>query len=65
MQIETLKNNKWLAEYLNVSNQTARTLHLKTDIPAIKIGRLIRYRPAAVEQWVNNLQSKKRPGGRP
>lgn len=50
--VNTLKDNGWLAEKLNVSKQTARTLHLKTNIPIIRIGRLIRYDSAQVDNWL-------------
>jgi excisionase family DNA binding protein len=51
---ETLNDNNWLAKKLNVSKQTARTLHLKTDLPCLRIGRLIRYRESDVDMWLNN-----------
>jgi len=50
---EILKDNNWLAEKLGVSKQTARTLHLKTDIPVIKFSRLCKYRESDMDRWLD------------
>lgn len=50
---EILHDNNWLAEKLGVSKQTARTLHLKTDIPVIKFSRLCKYRESDVDAWLD------------
>lgn len=49
---DRLRDNNWLAKKLNVSKQTARTLHLKSNIPCLRIGRLIRYRESDIDQWL-------------
>lgn len=60
---ELLKNNRWLAEKLCVSLQTARTLHLKTDIPVIRFpgSRLCRYKESDIDRWIN---SQNKQGGK-
>jgi len=50
---EILHGNDWLAEKLGVSKQTARTLHLKTDIPVIKFSRLCKYRESDIDRWLD------------
>ncbi|HNX60272.1 MAG TPA: hypothetical protein PKK43_14315 [Spirochaetota bacterium] len=60
---ETLHDNLWLSKKLGVSLQTARTLHLKCNLPAIRFpgSRLIRYRESEIDEWISEQKTK---GGR-
>jgi len=61
--MSNLKNNTWLAAKLGVSLQTARTLHLRTDIPCLHIGpRMIRYDEAEIDAWT--AQQRRPRGGK-
>lgn len=41
-----------LARYLNVSEMFCRKKVMQDGIPYIRIGRLIRFSPAAIEEWL-------------
>jgi|GEM_PF-470896 len=50
--IRKLHDSHWLSERLGISLQKARTMHLKDEVPHIKIGRLVRYDEYVIEQWI-------------
>jgi len=59
--METLLNTQELAQRLNVPAGTVRRWRdAGTGPPAVRVGRQIRYRPSAVEAW---LDSRSTTGG--
>ena len=55
-------NEKWsnleeTAEYLGVTKDTIRSWIKKTDIPALKIGRLWKFKFSEVDEWVKSGKS--------
>lgn len=49
---ETLRDPRWLAQRLGVSYERARQMGRRAEVPTIRIGKLIRHDPAAVERWI-------------
>ncbi|MDR2159273.1 MAG: helix-turn-helix domain-containing protein [Treponema sp.] len=45
---------KECAEVLRLSEQTIQRYVLKKDIPFLKIKKVIRFRPADIDQWAQN-----------
>jgi excisionase family DNA binding protein len=43
-----------VAEVLRLSEQTIQRYVLKKEIPYVKIRKVIRFRPADIEKWVEN-----------
>ena len=48
----SLRDSYWLAERLGIGYDTARALGRDRKVPVVKIGRLLRYSPAAIEKWI-------------
>ena len=53
-----------LAEYLNVPVRMVRRLVHQRDIPFHKIGKYVRFDPAAIDKWVQENRIDPNPGGR-
>lgn len=49
---ETLRDPRWLAQRLGVSYERARQMGRRAEVPTVRIGKLIRHDPAAVERWI-------------
>lgn len=47
-----LQGPRWLASRLGVSYERARQMGRRAEVPTIRIGKLIRHDPAAVERWI-------------
>ncbi len=59
---DCLWDSKRTAEFLGVSTRTLFTLTSKGELPALKIGSQVRYRPADVREYVDR-QLQKGPRG--
>jgi excisionase family DNA binding protein len=47
-----------LAEIIGSSESFVRKLVFRNQIPYIKIGKLVRFRPIDVTRWINEQQTK-------
>lgn len=56
----TLKDSKWLAHRLGVSYEKARQMGRRKEVPSIRVGRLIRYSPSAIDEWLTANMSPAR-----
>lgn len=41
-----------VAEYLSATERQVRDLVYRRKIPHVRVGRLLRFRPAEIEQWL-------------
>ena len=57
---EQLLNKKEVAELLHTTSRHVMDLTRRGDLPSLKVGRLVRFRPKDIERFIE-LQSKQRP----
>jgi excisionase family DNA binding protein len=50
-----LINIQELSERTNVKVATLRKLVYQNRVPYVRIGRLVRFRPAAIDNWIDGL----------
>jgi len=57
---ETLKDSKWLAQRLGISYDKARSLGREDLVPNIRIGKLIKYDPRAIDDFIRERMNPAR-----
>jgi len=57
MTDDQLMSVKELADYLNVNISTVYQWSQQGQVPAMKIGKMWRYRRAEIEEWLNGRRS--------
>lgn len=50
-----LLTSEEVAEWLNLKMSKLRSMVFKNEIPYLKVGRLLRYDPVQIEQWLESL----------
>jgi PTS system nitrogen regulatory IIA component len=58
MTNEPLMSVKELAEYLQVDMSTVYLWSQRGQIPAMKVGKMWRYRRSEIEEWLNQRRSQ-------
>jgi excisionase family DNA binding protein len=56
-ELKTLYNTKQVAELLGVSETTVGVMATSGQIPRIKIGRLVRFDPVQLDEWLAQCAS--------
>ena len=51
---QSLKDSRWLAHRLGVSYEKARQMGRRKEVPCVRIGRLIRYSPEAIDEFLKS-----------
>lgn len=59
---EKLLDKKKVAEILNTTPRHVMDLARRGELPSLKVGRLVRFRPKDIERFIE-LRSKQRPYG--
>lgn len=57
---ERLLDKKQVAELLHTTTRHIMDLSRREELPSLKVGRLVRFRPKDIERFIE-LQRKKRP----
>lgn len=47
-----------VAEFLKLKPDTVRAMARRGELPVLKVGRMWRFEPKMIEQWVNNETNK-------
>jgi hypothetical protein len=53
-KLGTLQDSRWLARRLGISYDKARAMGRNGEVPINRIGKLIKYSPEAIEQWLKD-----------
>lgn len=51
---QRLEDSHWLAKRLGISYDMARQMGRKMQVPVIRIGKLLKYSPEAIDRWIEN-----------
>jgi hypothetical protein len=52
--LRTLQDSRWLALRLGISYEKARQLGRRMEVPCLRIGKLLRYSPEAIDQFLKS-----------
>ncbi|HSV95562.1 MAG TPA: hypothetical protein VLM75_01370 [Spirochaetota bacterium] len=58
---DQLRDSKWLAERLGISYDKARSLGRENLVPNLRIGKLIKYDPHAIDAFIRERMNPARP----
>ncbi|WP_417335924.1 helix-turn-helix domain-containing protein [Halobacteriovorax marinus] len=60
---KNLLNIQEASEFLNIKISRLRTAIFKNEVPYLKIGRLVRFDPSDLTEWIQEKKEESKPSG--